>query len=47
MASAIVHAVGLLKIHVPGLDSELLHEDYRCESDAAWDALVNGVYDAA
>jgi hypothetical protein len=34
MVSAVAHAAGLLKSHMPGLDLELLHEDYRCESDA-------------
>lgn len=40
------HVVGLLKSHVPDLDSELLCEDYRCNTDAERDALVDGAFDA-
>jgi hypothetical protein len=47
MASAVAHAVGLLKSHVPNLDPELLREGYQCETDAEWDVLVDGTFDAA
>jgi hypothetical protein len=47
MASAVAQTAGLLKSHVPYLEPELHHEDYRCETNAKQDALIDGAFDAA
>jgi hypothetical protein len=47
IASSVAHAVALLKSHIPDLDPELLCKDYRCETDAERDALIDGSFDAA
>jgi hypothetical protein len=38
---------GLLKSQVPDLDPKLLQEDYRYETNAARDTLIDGVFNAA
>jgi hypothetical protein len=46
MASVVVQTVGLLKSHVLDLDSELLREDYQCETDVEQEVLIYDAFDA-
>jgi hypothetical protein len=41
------HVVVLLKSYMPDVDLELLRKEYQCKDDDEWDALIEGVFDAA
>jgi hypothetical protein len=47
ISSVVAHAVALLKSYVSDLDPELLCKEYPCKDDDKWDALIEGVFDAA
>jgi hypothetical protein len=47
ISSDVVHTVTLRKSYAPDLDPELLVKEYRCKDDDEWDALIEGLFDAA
>jgi uncharacterized protein with gpF-like domain len=46
ISSAVTHAAALFKNHIPGLNMELLHQDYTVD-DAKHETLVSSAFDAA
>jgi seryl-tRNA synthetase len=46
ISSVVAHAVALFKNHLPGLNMELLHQDFTVD-DAERDTLVSSAFDAA
>jgi hypothetical protein len=46
ISSAVPHAAALLKNHLPGLNMELLHQDFTVD-DAERKTLVSSAFDAA
>jgi hypothetical protein len=46
ISSVVAHAAALFKNHLPGLNMELLHQDFTV-NDAKRETLVSSVFDAA